>query len=75
MTDFYRSRRPSPWPRRIMIAVVIALAALLLYLFSATAAPLPPRQTMKPWPPAYPSRYYCQPGNPRLPAWCLRYGR
>ena len=60
---------------RIVIILLILATVLALYVFSAEAAPLPPRQTMKPWPPTYPSRYYCQPGNPRPPAFCTRYER
>lgn len=46
MTDFhpYRPRNPSPWPRRILIAVSIAVIAAVLYAYGASAAgPRPPR--------------------------------
>lgn len=61
--------------RTTRIALPGALIALIVAANIALAAPLPPRRTMKPWPPAPPSRYYCQPGNPNPPAWCVRYGR
>lgn len=61
--------------RRLILLAVILLTALALYAFSAEAAPLPPRKTMKPWPPTAPARYYCQPGNPNPPTWCVRNGR
>ena len=60
---------------RIVIILLIVLTAMALYAFSAEAAPLPPRRTMKPWPPTAPSRYYCQRANPNPPAYCVRYGR
>lgn len=71
MNELWKSRMT----RRIVVVLLILATALALYAFSAVAAPLPPRRTMKPWPPAPPARYYCQPGNPRPPAFCLRYVR
>ena len=74
----YAARRTRA--RRLRILFFVALAAAALYAFAyampgEAAGPLPPRRTMKPWPPAPPATYYCQPGNPKPPAWCWRYGQ
>ena len=53
MTDFrpYRPRNPSPWPRRMAIALAVALLIACMYVLSAQAGGPPPRNTQKPWPP------------------------
>lgn len=56
MNDFHpwRSTRPNPWPRRIVLAVAAAALALSVYVLSARAdSGLDP--TTKPWPPSKPS--------------------
>lgn len=70
MTDFhpYRPRNPSPWPRRLALAVLITAVALALYVFSAHAAgPKPPLDTSPRWG----AEYYCNQADPRPPATCI----
>ena len=75
MTDFqpYRPRNPSPWPKRLALALLIGAAALLLYAFSAWAdGGTDP--TQKPWPPAKPNYSYVCKHRPEIvkPALCYR---
>ena len=44
MTDLkpYRPRNPSPWPRRLAIALAVALLIACMYVLSAQAAPIGP---------------------------------
>ena len=68
----YRPRNPSPWPRRIAYTLLIAGAALLLYVFGAEAAQ--PRLIDKPWPPKTPDYSYVCKHRPEIvkPALCYR---
>lgn len=74
MTDFhpYRPRNPSPWPRRLALAVLITAVALALYVFSAHAAPPRPPDFSKPKiGPMAPPRTNHDMREGRI-SWCIR---
>jgi hypothetical protein len=74
MTDLkpWRSTRPSPWPRRMAYIALIVLAALLLYVFSAHAAPPRPPDFSKPKiGPMAPPRTNHDMREGRI-SWCIR---
>lgn len=66
MNELWKSRMT----RRIVVVLLILATALALYAFSAEAAPLPPRRTMKPWPPA-PARQ-SQPAELLSEVWTMK---
>lgn len=72
MTDLkpYRPRNPSPWPRRMAIALAVALLIACMYVLSAQAGGPPPRNTLKQWPPSKPNySYVCKFRPEAVSAW------